>query len=143
MCNHDALCAITVKAPNGTKVYIYDASDNQATSGSVGTSKTKTLDVVKYDDYTVKLQYGGNWYQFTHVDAKTTCPKVLDTSTLTAKFPGISSVRIYVKVNDGVAGTTTRANVALLSNSTKFSDADGPDVNATPIAGGVIPVTCP
>ena len=103
-CSHIALCAITVKAPNGTALYVYKES-NQATSGTVGTSQLKTLDVVRYNDYQVKLKYSGIYYNFYNVDAESSCPADLTKSEMTVKFPDMKLNRVTIKNQSG--GTVT------------------------------------
>jgi len=73
----------------------------------VPSAGTLTLDVVKRDGYTVRIKYSGKYYYYHNVDAKSTCPAVLDKSTLTVKFPGIKMNRVLIK---NQAGTTVAWN---------------------------------
>ena len=61
--------------------------------------------------YDVALQYAGKTYLWDAVDLQVKFV-LLDKSTLTVKFPGISSVHTYVKKSDGVAGTANGQQVA-------------------------------
>jgi len=99
-CALNALCSIYLKAPRNTLVEVYKGSA-KATSGTVGSSNDITLDVVKYNGYKVKMRVGSKWYQFTGVDAYSTCPADLSKSRLTVQIPGLSGIRVEMRKSGG------------------------------------------
>jgi len=109
-CSHDGLEQMTVQAPNGTSVYIYDGSNKQATSGTVGTAKTKTFDVVPRGDYKVKYKQGAVYTLFSPIDCSSGACGHNGLSQLTVYAPNGTSVYIYDASNNqatsGTVGTS-------------------------------------
>jgi len=119
ICTVDEIVAtLTVKFPGISSVHTYvklpDGIDDSATGGSVDSRTFKTDETslaVLRNHYDVRIVKGTNDYIYDDVDCTgETC--VLDKSTLTVKFPGISSIHTYVRESDGVAGTATGTQVA-------------------------------
>lgn len=103
-CSLDALCSISLKAPQGVYVEIYKGSE-RATAGTVPVGNTISLDVVRYQDFKVRLKMGSQYYYFQNVDASVTCPADLSKSQLKVEFPGMKLNRVTIKNQAG--GTVT------------------------------------
>jgi disulfide oxidoreductase YuzD len=125
-CNGDTavveniVCTLTVKFPGISSVHTYVKVDDgkspeSATGGDVENRTYQnneasmvvlknTYDVVVVKGAKTKIIDAVNCNGDTAVVENIVC-------TLTVKFPGISSVHTYVKVNDGVAGTATFGDV--------------------------------
>ena len=114
----DIVCTLTIQFPDLTSVHAYvkvnDTILQSATGGAVEerTYQTNTTSmVVLRNHYDVKIVIGSNSYIYDNVDCTgATC--TLDKSTLTVKFPGISSVHTYVRASDGTTGKATGTLVA-------------------------------
>jgi hypothetical protein len=119
-CTVDGIVAtLTVKFPGITSVHTYVKVDD----GAVGTASGGDVDNRTYKNNEASLAVLKNTYDVVVVkNAKTKIIDAVDctgdlcevsgiVATLTVKFPGISSVHTYVKVNDGVAGTAAGGDV--------------------------------
>ena len=115
----DIVATLTVKFPGISSVHSYvkvnDGAIGTATGGDVENRTYKTDEasmVVLKNTYDVVVVKGAKNKIIDAVDCTgNTCTVENIVATLTVKFPGISSVHTYVKVNDSVAGTATGGDV--------------------------------
>ena len=113
------VATLTVKFPGISSVHTYV----KVNDGVAGTATGGDVDNRTYKNDEASLKVLKNTYDVVVVkNAKTKIIDAVDctgdtclvdgiVATLTVKFPGISSVHTYVKVNDGVAGTATGGDV--------------------------------
>jgi hypothetical protein len=115
----DIVATLTVKFPGMSSVHTYvkvpDGTDNSATGGDVENRTYKTDETsmaVFKNTYDVVVVKGAKTKIIDAVDCTGDSCTVEDiVATLTVKFPGMSSVHTYVKVNDGTPNSAAGGNV--------------------------------
>jgi tRNA uridine 5-carbamoylmethylation protein Kti12 len=115
----DIVATLTVKFPGISTVHTYvkvdDGVADSATGGDVENrtyQNDETSMAVLKNTYDVVVKKGAKTKIIDAVDCTDDTCLVDDlVATLTVKFPGISTVHTYVRVDDGVAGTATGGDV--------------------------------